>query len=113
MLRLHKYLTIQVLSLSKEEVLTRASKTMNLLPIFVVIATSAILAVNGYEFQSQKLNQTDATPSLRTNQFYEGIFRARLDHFRPLNQERVEFVSPHFTMKLMKIVNFFRQFRFE
>lgn len=25
------------------------------------------------------------------NQFYEGIFRARLDHFRPQNQERVDF----------------------
>ena len=99
--RLHKYLAIQVLSLSKEEVLTRASKAMNLLPIFVAIATCAIFAVNGYEFQSQKLNQTDATPSFETNQFYEGIFRARLDHFRPLNQQRVEFVSPNFTIKLM------------
>lgn len=80
---------------------------MNLLPIFVAIATSAFFAVNGYEFQSQKLNQTDATPAFETNQFYEGIFQARLDHFRPLNQERVEFVSPNFTIKLTKIIYFF------
>lgn len=69
---------------------------MKSLTIFVVIATSTFFVANGFEFKSQKLNQSDDTPSFETNQFYEGIFRARLDHFRPLNQERVEFVSPTF-----------------
>jgi serine protease 16 len=70
---------------------------MNLLAITVAIATSAILAVSGFEFQSPKLNRWDkiSTPSSEpiegSNQFYEGIFRTRLDHFRPQNQQRVEF----------------------
>lgn len=66
--------------------------------VAVVFATSAIFAVSGQEFQSLKLKRWDE-PILPTepiegkNQFYEGVFRARLDHFRPQNQERVEFVS--------------------
>jgi len=76
--------------------------------ILIAIATLAIFAVSGYEFQSAKM-PTHESPfvykSLETdrwdkprdpiegmNQFYEGIFRARLDHFRPQNQERVEFI---------------------
>lgn len=86
---------------------------MNLL-IIIAFATSAILAVSGQEFQSSKLNRwdkpTQATQEYQSlklnrwdkpsqasepiegqNQFYEGVFRTRLDHFRPQNQERVEF----------------------
>jgi len=86
---------------SKGQALTRASKGMNLLIIICVIATSAIFAVSGYEFQSSKLSRDkldkipdDASepPIEGQNQYYEGIFRARLDHFRPQNQERVNFV---------------------
>ncbi len=70
---------------------------MNLL-ILIAFATSAIFAVSGYEYQSLKYNRWDkpnpsSDPIEGQNQFYEGVFRARLDHFRPQNQERVEFVS--------------------
>lgn len=78
--------------------MTRASKGMNLL-IIIVVATSAIFAVSGYEFQSEKLSRDkldqlpiNDPPVEGQNQYYEGIFRARLDHFRPQNQQRVEFV---------------------
>lgn len=84
---------------SKGQALTRASKGMNLLIIIGVVATSAIFAVSGYEFESEKLSRefldklpTDDPPVEGQNQYYEGIFRARLDHFRPQNQERVNFV---------------------
>lgn len=81
--------------------MTRASKGMNLLIIIGVVATSAIFAVSGYEFQSEKLsrefldkvsNPSEDPPIETQNQYYEGIFRARLDHFRPQNQQRVNFV---------------------
>lgn len=71
---------------------------MNLL-IIIAFATSTILAVSGVEFQSLKSKRwtdkpiTTGEPIEGKNQFYEGVFRARLDHFRPQNQERVEFVS--------------------
>lgn len=108
--RLHKYLTIKVRLISKKEVSTRASETMNFLILFAAIATLAIFVVNGFEFQSQKFERFDAIPSNEPqfqkierfdeiksnnnpNQFYEGVFRARLDHFRPQNQQRVDFVS--------------------
>lgn len=70
---------------------------MNLL-IVIAFATSAIFAVGGQEFASEKLKRFDepilaSDPIEGKNQFYEGVFRARLDHFRPQNQERVEFVS--------------------
>lgn len=94
---------------------------MNLLILISLIATSAICVVNGYEFESLKLNQrwdditpiksqyefkslklnqrwNDVTPiesqtrAERSDQFYEGIFSARIDHFRPQDQRRVDFV---------------------
>jgi serine protease 16 len=76
--------------------LTRASKGMNLLIVIGVIATSAIFAVTGYEYQSEKLSReffdkVSNDPIETQNQYYEGIFRARLDHFRPQNQQRVNF----------------------
>lgn len=83
---------------SKGQALTLASRIMNLLITIVAIATSAILAVSGFEYQSEKLNRWDHIPIPSSepiegqNQFYEGVFRARLDHFRPQNQQRVNFV---------------------
>lgn len=68
---------------------------MNLL-ILIAFATSAVFAVSAVEYQ--KLGSAaweDRPPMEGMNQFYEGIFRARLDHFRPQNQERVDFVSVH------------------
>ncbi|KAJ6646562.1 putative serine protease K12H4.7 [Pseudolycoriella hygida] len=74
--------------------------------ILIAIATSAIFAVSGYEFQSPKMEPytspyeykkltsdrwDEREPVEGMNQFYEGIFRARLDHFRPQNQDRVDF----------------------
>lgn len=66
---------------------------MNLL-IVIAFATSAIIAVNSVEYQklgSRKWSELSSEPIEGQNQFYEGIFRARLDHFRPQNQERVDF----------------------
>lgn len=91
--------------------MTRASKRnkMNLL-IVIAFATSAIL-VSGHEFESVKLDRWDQPIQARSepiegkNQFYEGVFRARLDHFRPQNQERVEFVSFFLSMKHFSIYN--------
>lgn len=69
---------------------------MNLL-IVIAFATSAILAVSGVEYKklgSKPFHErnSESDPIEGMNQFYEGIFRARLDHFRPQNQERVEFI---------------------
>lgn len=65
---------------------------MNLL-IVIAFATSAIFAVSAVEYQKLGSAPWDERPPIEgMNQFYEGIFRARLDHFRPQNQERVEFI---------------------
>lgn len=69
--------------------------------IVIAFATSAIIAASAYEFASSKLNRWDkptpaSNPIEGQNQFYEGVFRARLDHFRPQNQTRVAFVSLEF-----------------
>lgn len=82
---------------SKGKTLTRSSKgignrRMNLL-IVIAFAILAIFAVSAVEYQKLGSTPWEERPIEPNNQFYEGIFRARLDHFRPQNQERVPFVS--------------------
>jgi len=65
---------------------------MNLLTL-IAFATSAIFAVSAVEYQKLGDTPWEERTIVPGNQFYEGVFRARLDHFRPQNQERVPFVS--------------------
>lgn len=81
---------------------------MNKLLILSLIV-QAVLAVNSKEFRSQKLapewskarqsevkyiktNNLHASLLERPNELYEAEFSTRIDHFRPLNQQRVNFV---------------------
>ncbi|KAJ6646563.1 putative serine protease K12H4.7 [Pseudolycoriella hygida] len=82
---------------------------MNKIVVFLLIVQAAIIAVNSKEFHSKKLApegtvrqskvQYKKTDNLRLSleqdgglhEFYESEFSTRVDHFRPLNQQRVNF----------------------
>lgn len=77
--------------------------------LIIVLVVQAAFAVNSYEFRSRKLAREGTarqsnvkyikTDNLRLSlqdggmhEFYESEFSTRVDHFRPLNQQRVNFV---------------------
>lgn len=100
---------------------------MNKLLITLLIVQAAF-AVNSKEIRSKKLaREGTVRPSkveyIKTNnltssmlngglhEFYESVFSTRIDHFRPLNQQRVNFVRSAyypFTMYLFKFIITFR-----
>lgn len=76
--------------------------------LVALLIVHAALAVNSYEFRSKKIAREGTirksnveyikTNNLRlsiqegVHEFFEGEFSTRIDHFRPLNQQRVNFV---------------------
>lgn len=78
--------------------------------LFIALIVQTAFAVDLNEFHSQKLSRewsvvsesevkyqkvvdwSTLSQSGRSDQFYEGVFNTRIDHFRPLDQRRVDFV---------------------
>lgn len=88
----------------------RGNKMNKLLILLLIV--QAVIAVNSKEFRSKKLAR-EGTKTRQSNvnyiktnnlyesmleqphEFYEAEFATRIDHFRPLNQQRVNFVRGH------------------
>ncbi len=87
--------------------------------LVVLLVVLAAFAVNSKEFRSKKLAREGTvrqstvqyikTDNLRASiedgglhEFYEAEFSTRVDHFRPLNQQRVNFVRITFACILIK-----------
>lgn len=77
--------------------------------LLILLLVQAVLAVNSKELRSKKLgrewtttrqsnvqykktNNLFASLLEQPHEFYESEFSTRIDHFRPLNQDRVNFV---------------------
>lgn len=96
--------------------------------LVILLIVQAAFAVNSQEIRSKKLAREGTvrpsnveyikTKNLRASieenglqEFYESEFSTRIDHFRPLNQQRVNFVRTvnlYFTMFWFKLITNFR-----
>ncbi len=59
--------------------------------IILLLSISSIFASPVYK--QEEWNNRVATTEPQNDQFYEGFFETRIDHFKPLNQTLIRFVS--------------------
>lgn len=58
----------------------------------LLLSISSIFAIESPVYRQEEWNIRDEN-ALPQSQYYEGIFPTRIDHFKPLNQDVVNFVS--------------------
>lgn len=63
--------------------------------VFILLLSiiSSIVAFESPVYRQEEWNIRDENVEPQNDQFYEGFFQTRIDHFKPLNQNLTTFVS--------------------
>lgn len=72
----------------------------------LLLSITSIVASNSPVYRQGDWNVRDENAMPQDNQFYEGFFQTRIDHFKPLNQTTTTFVSVFF-LSYVDRTNFF------
>lgn len=63
--------------------------------LILVLFVTSVVAYKSPVYRQGDWNNRDKNAVPQDDQFYEGAFETRIDHFRPLNQTLARFVSFH------------------
>lgn len=61
--------------------------------LILVLSAASIVAYESPIYRQGEWNVRDENATPQDDQFYEGFFETRIDHFKPLNQNLTTFVS--------------------
>lgn len=59
----------------------------------LVLSITSIVAFESPIYRREEWNNRGENAAPQNDQFYEGFFQTRIDHFKPLNQNLTTFVS--------------------
>lgn len=76
----------------------------------LLITISSVFAYESPVYRQEEWNNISEKDIRPNEQYFEGIFPTRIDHFRPLNQTLVNFVSCFFDKVhvCLKLYKFYR-----